>query len=406
MPSFRTGTTLCRTIRRVMQVCALSLLAGLGSAGAQETPEWQTLLETIVNINSGSRNLEGLEAVRQVLVPEFEQFGLEVKTYDLDDGHKLLAASVPGSTPEILLMGHIDTVFPKESEFQSFEVRDDRIYGPGVIDMKAGIVLMRDLVKAFSDTGQLGKFMVIINDDEEIGSPYSSALARELAADVRSGLIFEPGLPDGAVVTSQSGVYWLTLTVTGKAAHAGLEPENGINACLELSEKVVRISKLSDYERKLSVNVGTIDGGTKPNVVCETATAGIDIRFVEDDDLQATLDAIRAITDEMTVYNDRLGAAPTATLETDVAIASLPPARSERLFGLLKRAGDRVNQTVRGQHVGYVSDANQLAVLGMDLLVGLGPYGGGMHTDEEFMLVSTYEERFALARALLDEMLR
>jgi glutamate carboxypeptidase len=302
-------------------------------------------------------------------------------------------------------MGHIDTVFPEDSAFQRFALQGDRLYGPGVIDMKGGIVLMRDLIAKFIGTDELKKFVIMINDDEEIGSPYSKKLLQQLGVDIAAGLVFEPGLPDGSVVTSHSGVYWLTLTVEGKAAHAGLEPELGINACVELSDKVVRLAKLSDYGRKLSVNVGTLDGGTKRNVVCEVAEAGIDVRFVEKDDLENTLAAIQTIADEMSVHNEVLDAAPTASLETHVAISSMPAARTERLYALLQIAGKAVGQKVSGRHVGYASDANHLADTGMDLLVGLGPYGAGMHTDEEFLSVSTFEERLALSEALVREML-
>jgi len=397
-----------KNLRRMVMGLLPTFAASVMSdgAGAQAVPEWQTLLERIVNINSGTRNIEGLEAVRQVLIPEFEKVGLAVTTHELEDSHKLLSMAVPGGRPELLLMGHIDTVFEKDSGFQQYERRGDSIYGPGVIDMKGGIVLMLELLQAYGGSDQLGKFMVLINDDEEIGSPYSKALVKELADDVPWGLVFEPGLPGGAVVTSHSGVYWLTLTVEGKAAHAGLEPQLGISACVELSDKVVRLSKLSDYDRNLSVNVGSIKGGTKPNVVCESAEAGIDIRFVEQDDLDGALAAIQTIADEMSVYNDVLGAAPTASLDTVVAIPSMPSNRTERLYGLLEIAGKKTGQDVSGRHVGYASDGNQLADIGMDLLVGLGPYGGGMHTDEERLVVSTFEERLDLSRALVEEILK
>jgi len=377
-----------------------------GGAGAQALPEWQTLLERIVNINSGTRNIEGLDAVRQVLIPEFEKLGLAATTLELEDGHKLLSMMVPGGSPELLLMGHIDTVFGKEFEFQGYERRGDSIYGPGVIDMKGGIVLMLGLLQAYKGSDQLGKFMVLINDDEEIGSPYSNAQVKELVADVKAGLVFEPGLPGGAVVTSHSGVHWLTLTVEGRAAHAGLEPEKGINACVELADKVVRISKLSDPDSKLLVNVGVIKGGTKPNIVCETAEAGIDVRFVEKDDLQKVLAEIQTITDQMVVYNPLLEAAPTAGLKAVVTLPSMPPSSTERLYGLLQIAGKKTNQEVSGEHVGYGTDAGHLVETGMEVLVGLGPYGGGTHTEEERLVVSTYQERLDLTKALVDEILR
>lgn len=385
---------------------AALIFIGTAAVGAEPATAWQALLEKIVTINSGTQNTEGLEAVRQVLIPEFEKLGFEVAAHDLKDGHKVVSMTVPGGKPELLLMGHIDTVFKKDSPFQKFEVQGNKISGPGIVDMKAGIVLMLELLKSFEATGQLGKFMVIINDDEEIGSPYSKVMVKELTAGIGSGLIFEPGLPGGGVVTSHSGVRWMRLSVKGKASHAGLEPELGINACVELSDKAVRISKLSDASRKLSVNVGSLQGGTKPNVVCETAEATIDIRYVEDADLKKTLGELQSIADEMFVYNDVLEAAPTADLTTFAVMPSMPPERTARLYGLLEKAARKVGQQVTGRHVGYASDANLLAQSGMDLLVGLGPYGGRMHTDREYVTVSTFQERLDLTKALVDEILK
>ena len=376
------------------------------TASAQTAPEWQTLLERIVNINSGTHNVEGSDAVREVLIPEFEKLGLKADVHDLGDGHKLLAMAVAGGTPELLLMGHIDTVFKMDSPFQSFEVKEERIYGPGIIDMKAGIVLILELLKVLEGTDRLEKVLVILNDDEEIGSPYSRALVKELVAGVKTGLVFEPGLPGGAVVTSHSGVRWMTLSVHGKAAHAGLEPEKGINACVELGHKAVEISRLTDYAKKLTLNVGVIEGGTKPNVVCENAEAKIDMRFVERQDEKEALVKIQDITDRQYVYNDLLQAAPSATLETIVAIPSMPGSYTERLYGLLLAAGADIGQTVTGSHVGFTSDANHLADTGMDLLVGLGPFGKGMHTESEFLTISTFDERLKLTEALIKEILK
>lgn len=395
-----------KSIRRTLTAFAALAFTCAGGAHAETVPAWQTLLKEIVDINSGTRNVAGLDAVRRALIPPFEKLGFKATVHNLKNGHKLLSMVVPGGKPALLLMGHIDTVFEKDSTTRKYRVDGDRIYGDGIIDMKAGIVLMLGLAKAFEGTDRLAKIMVIINDDEEIGFPYSKSLVDQLAKGVKFGLVFEPGLPGGAVVTSEPGIQWLTLSVTGKAAHAGLEPEKGINACVELGDKLVRIARLSDYSRKLSVNVGTIKGGTKPNVVCENAEAGIDLRYVEDADLQKTLKALRAITDEMSVYNKVLGAAPTAELKTDVAIPSLPPARTGRLYGLLEIAAKKTGQQVSGRHVGYVSDANHLAETGMDLLVGLGPYGKGMHSGSEYLTTATYDERLALTKALIEEILK
>ena len=144
---------------------------------------------------------------------------------------------------------------------------------------------------------------------------------------------------------------------------------------------------------------------TKSNVVCEHATATIDMRFVERDDGENTVRKIQEITDKSYVYNDYLKTTPTAKLETLVAIPSMPSSHARRLYGLLEIAGESINQKVSSSHVGFTSDANHLADTGMDLLVGLGPYGEGMHTDSEYLSISTYEERLKLTEALIKEIL-
>lgn len=398
--------------RAAVWLPGLLLLATLAQAtplpreGEGLAPRWEGLLEKLVDINSGTQNVEGLEQVRSVLIPEFEALGFVTTSTDLGEGRKLLSFQLPGSTPELLLVGHLDTVFEKTTgPAQRLRRQGDRLSGPGVIDMKGGVVLMLDVLESLKDTGLLQHIKVVLNDDEETGSPRSKEALRQAAQGLRYALVFEPGLPDGSVVASQSGVRWLRLTVKGRGAHAGLEPERGVNACVEASHKASRLDALTSFQKGLTVNVGTLSGGTKPNIVCEEASLMLDIRYRQEADWVATLKRIERIQREMTVSNPLLGVSPTATLETVAELPSLTPERTRELRERVAQAAASVGQRIEARHVGYGSDGNHLAESGIQLLVGLGPYGGGMHTQDEFLSLKGYAKRRSLNRALIQRIL-
>lgn len=220
-------------------------------------PRYLELLRDIVNINTDTSNVVGLAKARELLIPHFEALGMKTTRHPLAQaGHEVVSFEVPDAKPRILLVGHIDTVFSESGAFQTFELRSDRVIGPGVIDMKGGLVLMLNVLSQVKNAGQLGAVRVVLNDDEEIGSPFSKQTLRALGAGLPYGLVFEPGLDDGAVVSSQAGVRWIKLTSLGKAAHAGLEPENGIDACLDVARKVQKLTDLARPEVGLGAPLG------------------------------------------------------------------------------------------------------------------------------------------------------
>jgi len=368
--------------------------------------KWLQLLQKMVDINSGTGNLAGSEKIRQLLVPEFESLGFQTRVETVQENHRVLICDFPGEKPQLALVGHIDTVFPSHSPFQKMRIEGDRVIGPGVIDMKGGIVLLLHLLHTLKGSIDLGKIRILLNDDEEIGSRYSKNLFKELAAGVPFGLVFEPGLPDRSLVSSESGVLRMELKVKGVPAHAGLEHEKGVNAGLELAHKLVKLSALTDYSKGLTLSVGTLQGGTAVNVVCENASAELDIRYVQNEDLEYIQKELEKVRREMTVRSAEGGVPPTAELETLAHLPSFPQTSAQGLFPFLHDALDETGQDIRCQHVGYGSDANHLAQTGMSLLVGLGLYGGGMHTHDEFMSVASYEQRLKLGQALIKRILK
>ncbi len=399
-------------IRKMAWYRWLLLLIGLWpglTLEAQALPnsinsKWESLLEEIVNINSGTGNAVGLDRVRSILIHEFEALGYTTSLINAGDQNKVLSFDFPTAQPEILFVGHLDTVFEKENPFQSFTKIGTTISGPGVIDMKGGIILMLNLLAAES-LDHRSKVRIVLNDDEETGSTHSRAILRQQAVKIKYGLVFEPGLGDGSVVTEHSGVRWLKLNVYGRAAHAGLEPEKGINACLEASYKIAKISALSEPERGLTVNVGTIEGGAKPNIVCDQASLTIDIRYRKLADLTEVLAQIETIRSHSSVFNYLLNEGTKSTIESLAELPGMPIESTYELFELAKQSASAVGIEITGRGVGYASDGNNLSETGIQLLVGVGPYGGGMHTNKEFMLTQSYAERLAWLLELTNNIL-
>lgn len=367
------------------------------------------LLKKMVEINSSTDNLEGLAELRQVITNEFKKLNFEVIPITMTAANQtsrtILQIRRPHSNNTITLLGHIDTVFPLSSRFAPLSMDNKIIRGPGVIDMKSGILLMREIVQNLNEE-ELNHVQIILNDDEEIGSIYSKNKLRQLIPPQTSVLIFEPGLSNGSVVTSQSGVAWFELTSYGKAAHAGLEPQNGFSACTEMGYKISKIVELSNLTSGINLNPGILTGGTTPNIVCDQSSLKIDMRFKTMNQYQTLTEELQKITD--TIYSHFIPPqfTPSSSLKP---LAFLPPLAEDKtsfLFHLLSQLAPKLGNSIRGSHVGYGSDGNNLSDLPINILVGLGPYGGGMHTKEEFMNLDSFNERLKLNINLIKELIR
>jgi glutamate carboxypeptidase len=396
-------------VKSLVAFWILSLACCLAGADSAIPERWAALLKQVVEINSGTENSAGLDEVRKILIPEFERLGYVSHTYDFGNGHKLVSFDFPkAESPKLLLIGHIDTVFPKTSDFQKISQEGDHLVGPGVMDMKGGVVMILNLLSDLSASGNsdiLEKIRVVLDDDEEIGSSNGQETLRKLATQVPYALVFEPGLPDGAVMTSQSGVHWVEISVEGKTAHAGADFKNGLNACVALSAKIADIAKLSEIKKHLTVNVGTLQGGTKPNVVCGTASAKVDIRYVDSKDLARVLKKIEVIVARKDAYNPELKAAPVGHMKDMIHVPSLTTDSSEKIFEILQSAAKAVGQKIDSRYVAYASDGNQIAPTGIQLLVGMGPCGENPHTDKEFLILHTYPERLKLNKELIHQLI-
>ena len=213
-----------------------------GNAWAVIPDHWITLLKNSVEINSSTDNPEGLDAMRSLLVPELAALGFRTHEVDLGSQHKILLADFPRRKSRASSCRTCRHCLSKASPFQKFQAEEKQLKGPGIIDMKGGLVLMLHVLSELkASNASLKKIRILLNDDEEIGSIFSEPKFKELTHGIKNALVFEPGLPNQALVTSHSGVHWLRLTVKGKAAHAGLEHEKGINACVEMANKIIEL---------------------------------------------------------------------------------------------------------------------------------------------------------------------
>src|SRR5437868_5789558 len=267
---------------------------------AAQRPAMLALLEDLVNTDSGSYDKPGVDAVGAGLRKFLESHGLAPDLIPHERFGDALRASV-GSGPNttILLMGHRDTVFPQgEASRRPFRIEGSRAYGPGVADMKPGLVMNAFVLAAFAKFGGApAPLVALFTADEEVGSPFSRSVIESEARRARAVFNAEPGRPSGAVVTARKGGVFMQLAVTGKAAHSGANFEQGISAIEELAKKIVALHALTDIPRGITVNVGTVRGGQTVNTVAPSAEAEIDLRFLTRADRDVTMARIQSIVD-------------------------------------------------------------------------------------------------------------
>ena len=369
---------------------------------AEQKPAMLRLLEEVVNIDSGSYDKAGVDAVGERFVRFFESEGLLVdierhETYG--DAIHVRIDDAPSNEKPILLMGHRDTVFPKgEAQRRPFRIVEGRAYGPGVGDMKGGLVLNAFVLAAFKrHGGNPVPLAGLITSDEEIASPACRSVIERAARDARCVLNSEPGRPSGNVVTGRKGGVFMRMEVRGKAAHSGGNFEQGISAIGEIAHKIVALHALTDLPRGITVNVGLVNGGQSVNTTAPLAEGRIDLRYVKPSDRAYALDAINRIVDKATVPGT------TATLEILGEFLPLTkPAGSEELFATYVGAAATAGLKVAGEFSGGCADSGFTTSVGCPTICATGPVGGNAHTPEEFMEVETLVPRAqAMALAIM-----
>lgn len=357
-------------------------------------------LSELCRIESPTDHPDTQSRVHAVLGPAFEDLGYDVRIVrGRVSGDHLLASprSRSKTSPRQLLIGHSDTVWPLETlERLPVRVDDGKLYGPGTLDMKGGLTQIVFALRALRDLGHEPTVapVVFVNSDEEVGSPDSHRHVQRLARSVHRALVLEPSLgPRGLIKTARKGVGRFEITVRGRAAHAGLEPEAGASAILELSHVIQRLNRLNDPESGTTVNVGRIDGGTRPNVIAAYATASVDVRVTSVEAGEALERAVRAIEPST----------PGVKLEIEGGIRVAPlerTPRNRRLWQTAKAVGQDLGFDLEDTLAGGGSDGNTTSLF-TATLDGLGCVGDGAHADHEHIVIDPSLERCALLARLL-----
>jgi glutamate carboxypeptidase len=360
------------------------------------------LIETLVNTDSGSLDKAGVDAAGAHICAFLLQRGIASDTVAnarYGDGIRATVGGRSGAgNGTILLMGHRDTVYTQgEASRRPFRVAGGRGSGPGCCDMKAGLAINALVLSAFAKFGASSPLVGLFTADEEIGSPSSKALIEEEARGARAVFNSEPGRPNGGVVTGRKGGVFMRLDVTGKAAHAGNDRADGISAIEEIARKVIELHRLTDRERGVSCNVGTIAGGEVVNMVAPHATAALDFRYIHPVDRAAGMAEIARI-----VAHSHLPGA-SATLEISAEFKPLVASEdSKRLYALYAGCARDLGQEVHEEFAGGCADSGFAASVGAPTICGVGPIGGRAHSPEEYLEVETIIPRAqALALAVM-----
>ena len=371
------------------------------AAAKSRLPKMIALVRRMVEQESPSFNKPAVDALGRMLAREFEQRGAKLKLHRAASfGDHLQAdfAGARGGQP-VMLLGHIDTVYDVGT-LSGMPWREERgrLCGPGVLDMKTGIAQMLfaiDVLRAVR--GELPRpVRVLLVTDEEVGSASSRAITERLAKQSAAVLVCEPpfGL-EGALKTGRKGVGEYTVRVRGVAAHAGLEPEKGQSAIVELARQIVRIATFTEMKRGLTVNPGVLRGGTRTNVVAEHAECEVDVRIAKLADAARVEKKFRSLKP----FNRR------CHLEVSGGVNRPPMERSKAvaaLFKLAQQAGGELGLKLTEVTVGGGSDGNFTAALGIPTLDGLGAVGDGAHARHEFVVTTEISRRTALLARLIE----
>lgn len=360
-------------------------------------------------VNSGSRHLAGLESVAAHLADAFSALPGAVALEDaapveamaadgvltpVAHGRNLHVTVRPEAPVQLLFTGHMDTVFSQDHDFQKVFWREEGVLGgPGVADMKSGIAIMLAALKAVESVGAPGLgYEVVINSDEEVGSPASAALLVAAARGKKAALTYEPSaLPDGTLAGARPGSGNFSISIEGRSAHAGRNPDEGRNAVLAAADLALRLAALK--RPGLSVNPARIEGGGPNNVVPDKAVLRVNMRpRTAEDQARADTELDEAIAVVMVKHDVRIhrhgsfGRPPKPIDE-----------RARKLFELVKRSGADLGQDIDWRDTGGVCDGNNIAACGVPVVDTMGGRGGAIHSDKEYLIVESLAERAQLS---------
>lgn len=369
----------------------------------ERVPAYLADLERLVNIDCGSYTPDGVNRVADLVVERLNTIGAQVARTDggaAPDGRPLgdlVVGRLDGTGPRLLLIGHMDTVFePGTAAERPFRIEGDTARGPGVSDMKGGLLAGLMALDALHAAGHRPSATFVANPDEEIGSPFSGPVIRAMAAQHDAALVLECARANGDLVSARKGIADLEVAILGRAAHAGVEPEKGRSAILAAARMVEAMHGLNGRWPSVTCNVGTIAGGTRPNVVADRCTLELDLRAATAAEFADAERALRELVATPHVAD--------TSAEVRVTASHPPMERSPatgRLVDLAQAIAGELGFAVRDAATGGASDANTTASAGLPTLDGLGPIGGDDHGPAEWLDLASVVPRISLLAGLV-----
>lgn len=359
-------------------------------------------LEKLCNIESGSRDVEGISRIADYFEKLYSDMGLYINRSELKTGSCLEIKTQNTEPIDILMIGHMDTVFPKGTVAEWGYTNDGkRAYGPGVVDMKSGLLLIYEILKKLGkEFRESVNICILMNPDEEISSIESKQIIIEKAKLSKYALIFEPSRINGAMVNQRKGLSKYLIKFKGKPAHAGVDPENGRSAALALAKVMLEINQLVDLKNGLSLNFGLIKGGSAPNVIPENAEGQLDIRFTEMSQLENVYNRLLELKEELK--------AEEVDMEFEV-IGERPPfnpgPKTMELIELFNKTAKEVEGIdLEWVSTGGVSDGNFTNFHGVPTLDAIGVIGGKAHSRDEYLEINSIEPRINIISNLIFNM--
>lgn len=351
-------------------------------------------LQKIININSYTKNKDGVDKVGEIFDAWFEELGFTTEIHEraIIGHHRHYVSQHNPNSKKLLLLGHIDTVFPP-GKFEEYSEDEAWIYGPGVCDMKGGNIVALQALREIKESGiDIQNIDILFVSDEETGSDDSKYLTAKLATDYDYCFVYEAAGQEMEVVTGRKGVGTFFIDIEGKAAHAGNHYSDGFDANLEASYKLQELVKLTNLEKATTVNVGKMEGGIGANTISPHAKLTFELRYKEESERERVLESINSIV--ATSYVVGTTSTLSGGIQRDVMQTS------QASLDLIKSIESITVKELKSEERGGVSDANVVSSVGVVTLDGFGPFGDGDHTVKERASKESFAQRIDLSRTL------
>ncbi len=378
-----------------------ALVVGVEAYLQQQQHRYIDELREVCAIDSDSHNKAGIDKMATYLAARMRGLGMEATIVEQEQwGNDLIGTLQGEGEGSVLLLGHMDTVYPiGTAARRPVRIEKDIAYGPGVIDMKGGILLGFYAIEAMLSLAYraFGEIRFLCVSDEEISVRHSLKLMRSACEGCNGALVLEAARENGDIVSARKGNAWYTLTAQGRSAHAGVEPEKGRNAILEIAHQTLQLTSLNGWREGIAINAGSISGGTAPNVVPDSAMARFDMRYLHTEDRLAT----EARWHELLKKHCVAEVETTLMLEPDSRNPMALSPASQKMVMTAKEIAATLGFPLQDTTTGGASDGSFVTDYGIPTIDGLGPIGGRDHSPYEYLMLNSVAPRAALLAGLI-----